>query len=256
MGDMANAVGSLLAVFDTELVKNANWTIHDAAAGANAKVYKCTGDITYYVWIGDNQTNYSNIRAWAAWDAGTHTGSGSQTANAILTKSKSTYNIFINGNRFVYINLDSSYCYGHYCGLIKRIDPTKNLVLIYAGASGTYYDTYNWLGGWDDGSYARLRLMEDVDGTPSVTAHPFGGPVGETTHYFQDLDDRVRIRETSIWYGTSPRYLVGWMDGVFSLFFTLPGFPEGAQDIITVDGMDWVAYYRTINKERFLVRLD
>ena len=257
MGDMANAAGSLLTVFDAILPLHANWSIHDAAAGTNAKVYKCDGDVLFYVWIGDNQTNYSYIRVWAAWDAGTHTGSGSQTSNILLTKSRAAYNIYVNGNRFIYINLSSTFCHGHYCGLIKRIDTSKKLVLVYGAASTSYYQTYNWLAGYTEGTYVKLRLLEDVDGNADANAYPMGAGAGTNEHFFRDLDWNVRIRETAMFHkGGNPRYFIGYLDGIVCLMTTPVALPFGGGDIFTVNGMDWTVYWRSSNYERFLVRLE
>ena len=257
-GDIANAAGSALIVLDAVLPLRANWSIHDAAAGANAKVYKCAGDVTFYVWVGDNQTNYFSVRVWAAWDAALHTGSGSQTAAVTFCKYYPTYTIHINGNRFVFINFTTTLCYGCYCGLIKRADITKNLVLVYGGASATYYKTYNALAGFDDSTYIKLRLMEDASGTADVAAHPMGRGASELNHYIQDLDGRVRLQETAIHYPTaSPLFHAGRLDGVVCLMQTFVGMPYYCSDIITVDGMDWYSYSMgTSQASRFLVSLE
>ena len=255
---MENAAGSLISVFDTALTAHANWTVHDAAAAANAKVYKCAGDVTFYVYIGDNQTNYSNIVVWAAWDAGTHTGSGSTTTNGTLCKYYEGYAIYVNDNRFVYVNvgLTGASSYGHYCGLINRADTSKNLVLVHSGSTSTYYKSYNALAGYGSSSYVRCQLMEDVDGNSNVAAYPIAYSTSETTRFLFDLDGRPHVYETPMWYGSSnPRNFIGWLDGVMCLRTTPVASPFWANDIITVDGMDWAMYSEgTTTQNRFLVR--
>lgn len=255
---MANAAGSLISVFDSALTAHANWTVFDAAAGANAKVYRCAGDVTFYVYVGDNQTNYSNIVVWASWDAGAHAGSGSTTTNGTLCKYYEGYAIYVNGNRFVYVNngLSGASSYGHYCGLIDRADTSKNLVLVWAGSTSTYYKTYNALAGYGSSTYVRCQLMEDVDGNSNVAAYPIAYSTSETTRFLFDLDGRPHVYETPLWYGASnPRNFIGWADGVMSLKTTPVMNPFWSKDIVTADGADWAMYSEgTGTPSRFLVR--
>lgn len=259
LGSIANVVGGAIAVLDVELVKNANWSIYDAAAGTNAKVYRCAGDETFYVLVSDNQTNYFIVAVWEAWDVGTHTGSGSSTSDVAFSKYYNSYSIFLNDNRFVWVNVEGIYAFGYYCGLIKRLDTDALLVLVYGGVGATYYKTYNALAGFDDGTYNRLRLLEDVDGTGNVAAHPLGGAGGEGTHFVQDFENRLRIRETPIYYpSANPRYLAGFLDGIVCLRETAVGWPIQSGDIFTVDGEDWQAFSTGAagGEARFFVRMN
>lgn len=257
VGDITNVAGGLLSVFDAVLPLQENWSIHDAAAGTNAKVYKCDGDILFYVYVGDNQTNYGLIRLWATWDNITHKGSGSQTANISFCKSRSAYNIYINGNRFIYINLDSSKSNGHYCGLIKRIDTSKKLVLVVGGAANWAYQEYNFLSGFGDATDTKALLMEDVDGNASVSVYP----MINSNSRIHDLDGKIRINETPLCHKTvNPRYFIGWYDGVVCLLNMPTGWHAGTGDRITVNGMDWISYNENISiayaQNRCLVRVE
>ncbi len=78
----ANAVGDLIAILDVQLVKNAHWTIHDAAAGVSP------GDLMVN---GDFATNdYTGWTAGAGWSAATgksvHSAGGG-TATVTQTKA-------------------------------------------------------------------------------------------------------------------------------------------------------------------------
>jgi hypothetical protein len=66
-GSVSSSAGGLITVFDTELVKHENWSIYDASAGTNAKVYRCYDEalgVEWYLWVDDNQANYAKIRVW------------------------------------------------------------------------------------------------------------------------------------------------------------------------------------------------
>lgn len=259
MGEIANAAGSALAVFDAILPLHANWSVHDAAAATNAKVYKCAGDVTYYVYIGDNQTNYFTVVLWAAWDAGTHAGSGSTTnaSPVYFCKYYSQYAIYLNGNRFVFINYLGNDCYGHYCGLIKRIDTSKNLVLVCGGTSATYYKTYNCLEGRPDGTYNRWRFLEDMDGTQNIAGNIIGNSAGEYERFCMDLNGVPRIQETGVYVRPATlAYFVGFLDGVQCLFNTNLGMPIQSGDIFTADGVDWELWMEgsTTPTGKFLMR--
>ena len=262
-GEIVNVAGGAITVLDAVLPLHANWSVFDASAGTNAKVYRCVGDVTYYVLVGDNQTNYFSLILWESWDAGAHTGSGSTTDAVYFSKFYTSYQIFLNGNRIVYVNVgmvSSSYFqYGYYCGLIKRLDTSAKLVLLYGGAAAAYYKTYNYLSGYDNSTYTRLRFLEDVDGTGNIPAHPMGADGGSLTHFIQDLDNRVRMFETPIYFPTTqPKYIAGFLDGVVCLMTTPVGWPESSSDIITYDGEDWQSFCQGVGAqaERFLVRMN
>jgi len=159
-GTMTTAAGELLAILDAKLPLNSYWSIYDAAAGTNAKVYrnyKPGENSNFYVYVGDNQTGYSSIQLWEGWNSGSHTGTGNSTTLAYIKKDAGAWGLSVLDLRFVFVN--RQYGAAIYCGQLRRHDPTLDVPLIVAWADTT--PLYNPLGSFAGHTEARWQFLRD-----------------------------------------------------------------------------------------------
>ena len=118
--------GEMITLLDTELVKNANWTIHDAAAGTNAKVYKNANALKdFCVYVDDNQANDAKVEVWESWDAGTHAGGGNSIAGGYIKKGLA-YGIHLDDDCFYLVFIDDKKTY--FVGAIESRNASQRLV--------------------------------------------------------------------------------------------------------------------------------
>ena len=132
---MSTAAGGLITVLDTYLVANDKWSIHDAAAGTNHKVYKqedATNNSVFYLSVDDNYSGYAIVNLWEGWNDTTHVGTGNDAASALAYttlywKKSASFALSVNDLFMVYVDKTG---YSYYVGQIEREDATKNMPLI------------------------------------------------------------------------------------------------------------------------------
>jgi len=161
-GNLTNAAGAIISILDTYLVANSYWSVHDASAGTNAKVYrnnKAGENSDFYVYVGDNQVDYTQFVLWEGWDAGTHTGSG-DSITGYLKKSTGGWGMSVLDLRFIFVNKQDGHAI--YIGQTRRHDTTKDMPIIIAGADDI--PNYNPLGSTPKSTEVLMRALRDKEG--------------------------------------------------------------------------------------------
>lgn len=237
--------GVMLSVFDIELVKNTNWSIYDASAGTNAKVYYCSSG-GFYVYIDDNYTDYYIIRMWETWDAGTHVGSGDNTPASYFSKAYGSYVLILNDTRFIVLNLwaDSTFSgSGGYVGCLASVAGVAGLKAV---MGATVSGSASILALSYDVSPVSGKVMSDTLGNSGTTMYFFGRISGADSCYrkMRDLKGRHHLRNSVMFHlVTSPFYICGELDGVCSV--SNVGSTGGdsvlkSGEIVVSDGVDWM----------------
>lgn len=254
-GTLNNSIGGLIAMLDTQLVKNDKWSIYDDAAGTNCHVYKNdspTENSLFYLKVDDNYAGYAIIELWEGWDAVNHVGVGKSLTKSsggtnllYIRKAAQAYKLMLNNYRFILIQVAA--IFSCYVGQPNRFDKSKNqpiVVCCVASAQGNNnlgrrnfdYSNYNDGNGW--------RALFDNNGN-NATVLPFGA--GQWTEsvsnqYYDGCfvatgDGKFMIFETPIIFWTDGR-VFGQLDGVMSIGRS--GCPLGNGDIVYVDTIPWV----------------
>lgn len=160
-GAGGTAAGALITILDTELVKNANWTIYDASVGSNNKTYKCgVSGGEFYLNVADNQTNYATVNIWEGWDSAGHAGTGASTGGYITVywrKTAGNYMVHLTDERVIYSCFGTGLNYSHFAGNVERFNAAYNTPILVGvrststtfinplGAGGTTA-SYGWAG--------------------------------------------------------------------------------------------------------------
>jgi hypothetical protein len=243
-GSISNAVGGLIAVLDVELIKNSHWTIFDAAAGVNAKVYKCEDpdDGTLFYWYVDDNVSadYAQTKTYETWDAGAHAGTGGLSSFVSFRHKLGTYNISLDDTQVIYIDTDVSKGNGCFVGRIKVVDPTIQQEIALIGHV-TSLTTWNPLTGVTGDGNALSLLLRGPTGVASESLYwvGFTGPsavmFGEAARFSLDINGHAWFNKG--WVHTRNR-LLGFIEGVIPLGST-GTYAHG--DIISIGGEDWIA---------------
>lgn len=232
------AGGRISAIWDGIVINNAKWSCFDAAAGANAKVYRCydsAKSVDFYVKVDDNQADYSIIEIWEGWNADTHVGIGDSITNVSanyfwLLASGGTY-VIVNDHRVI---IAASYKdQQQYIGQLKRIDETKNMPVYIGHSDGTTYQ--NPLGFYESATNLVWRALWNHLGQSDKMLSPYG-------YYADSLFVRT-ILGTCIFQETpvvddGTKLILGLLDGVCRLYNTDNGLKNG--QIISCEDGDWL----------------
>jgi len=242
-GNLTNASGAIISILDTYLVANSYWSVHDASAGTNAKVYrnnKAGENSDFYVYVGDDQTNYTQFVLWEGWDAGTHTGSGN-SVTGYLKKSTGGWGISVLDLRFIFVNKQDGYAI--YIGQTRRFDTTKDMPIMIANADST--PSYNPLGGSPIQVDIRMRTLRDKEGVVR-DVHLFGiddysSSAAETWKFNKTTNGKYWILEDPV-IDRNSKEMLGFLEGAMDLTNN-SGNPLGIGngDIITDDNnVEWL----------------
>jgi hypothetical protein len=245
-GSQSAAAGGLISVLDTELVKHTNWSIFDAAAGTNAKVYRCQDTVRgvlFYVYVDDNQANYAKVRVWETWNDTTHVGGGKNTAELYFLHSDSNYIVILRDNNFIYVtnggHLDRS---PYYVGELIPIISGDHHVMCCGHTVTDNYTTSPLTQPPGTGTVVKWLLWGDRGGYASVHCGPATAGItvtyGATTRYVFDTNGYAQIQEE---YVANGDILYGQLDGVMMLWSTVTG--GGDEDTVDVDGVEWEFYF-------------
>ena len=239
-GRCTNAAGSAIAVLDVALLANTNWSIYDASAGTNAKTYCCSGVVTFYVWVSDNQADYFNVRIFQTWDSGTHVGSGWNTESLSFAKHQPVYTVHVSDLRFIWITTSiGGYVtnWVAYCGEIKRLIETNPYCLV-VGAN-SYPTNYSPL--HNEGYYVSWKLGRSDAGTANCGAAPVGQRAASPYRVWEDYNkDRRFFGETRVYYLDSAYYYIGSLDGVIIMFACPVEYTNG--NTIVINGIEYIVY--------------
>jgi hypothetical protein len=252
-GDVTSSAGAMIAILDTELVKDAAWSIFDAAAGTNKKVYSCytVARGYFYLIVDDNFSGYYTTAITDNWDAITHSVAGVVTSTLYHSKVGERYCIWLNDHRVIIGDLlyttDNSYLsyHGH---LLTH--PNCDSAVITCGGSSSSYDELNHVG--SDGTGFSWKVLYDPLGASDVTVYIFGRLNSAYALYRCrcDKDGVLHPRPTSMYaYGGAVKYNLGWLDGVI-----LTGNSSGKWtrfSKIVFHGTDW-EFHRDANWGSFI----
>lgn len=242
-GTFANTdAGSLITLLDTALPANAKWSIYDAAAAANCKVYRCydaDGNCDFYFRVDDNYVGYAIIQLWEGWDADAHAGVGaSVTAPGTSTtmrifRNAGGYGISVHDHFFKFYN--SVFC-AYYIGQPRRYTAAKNIVIVICEGAGTT-------------DYNPLAYQLQASSTTAAVGEALFDENGSQKHLqFVGDADATQIRKTEAGtfdveevriFNYTTNLLIGVVDGVTHHYNAANGFSNG--ETVTIDGVDWIA---------------
>jgi len=243
-GVAGSAVGDLLAILDVDLVANACWSIHDAAAGVNAKVYKCedaAANVLFYVYVNDNiGIVYANFEIWEDWDEVGHAGVGMSITAAngfdfLRRKDIGGYGMCVSDHRFIHI--DFVRYAPTYIGQLVRFDTSKNMPIVICSGDNTG-SLINPIGSYNTGAALWRCLFDENQVTREIN------PVGKasaTGIFTKTIAGSYWVPEIAVYNGVTT-LVMGTLEGVGShLYLHRNGLANG--DIITIDAVEWVALF-------------
>ncbi len=238
-GNMSTDAGALKNLFDQKLPLNSKWHIEDSNAGTNIGVYHnldTANNVDYILVCKDNQTTYTTLELWEAWDSVNHVGVGDSlttipgSSYTIRLLKGTNYGLSVKDHRIVFCDSTGG---AVYIGQLKRIDTTKNMPCLIAYSSSS--QTYNPLGHLHAASYTCWALLYEHLGNVGVVINPFGE--GSAARFVRTINNDVMIFETPVHIDSTER-VCGWLDGVMQLYTTSQGFVEG--DLVYVGDIAWL----------------
>lgn len=239
-----DGAGKLIAVLDAKLPINPRWSIFDAAAGVNCKVYRnydAGGNVDYYLKVDDNYAGYAIVELWEGWNAGTHEGVGSsytiRGSNTLrIFKAAGGWGLSVRDHRFIFCEFSSYSAF--YIGQLKRFDLTKNMpCIICQDAGGT---SYNPLGKWDwtTAVWTVWRSLFDELGNVGREIRPnFIYTSTLPVFHIKTIAGTFLITEHPV-YNAITGNLMGVLEGACWMLVNSDGLSSG--DIVSVAGIDWI----------------
>ena len=111
------AAGQAISLIDAWVTDQDGWSIFDAIDDQH-KVYLCDGGATdFYLYVDDDQNNYSKLYLWEGWNNESHEGSGNNTTTMYLIKGAGSYRCVGNSTYIsVYHGDSTSNNWGFYAG--------------------------------------------------------------------------------------------------------------------------------------------
>ena len=238
------AAGGLITLLDEIIPSNANWSIYDAAAGANCKVYECgTTGSEFYLWVDDNQADYAKVAIYETWDSVGHTGSGTNTSASDVRWRKSGHTLWmINDTRVIYAHEAGAHTHAYYAGQLKRFVPGLNSPILVGaksspasdgnplGQGGTTGSDGIWLVCNFTSSVVRYAYCIGHDTTTGAIGLPFWKAVR-----------RWYISENIVYQATE-NIVLGRLDGVMAT--GTDGDDAGMEfyRVIVADGVQWIGW--------------
>lgn len=239
-GTYTDAAGCLITILDAVLVNNSFWSIHDSAAGTNAKVYKCTGDgKTWYLHVNDNQSAYAILALWEFWDAGTHTGSGTTYGSVYWRHTGGAYFIVLRDNNFIWSTF-TTVVHLYYVGQPILFDTSQSSpVLIGHDAATQTNDPIGMLGTYTSVRWRSIRLATSA----AETVYCFGFETAYTLFATAKTSQGLIMPQRYLYYG-SDNTLFGYLEGVWSGGGGYASNYKSGQRFL-VDGVLWRAHYQS-----------
>jgi len=226
------AGGRISAIWDGKVVSNACWSVKDAAAGTNHKVYQCLdalNNVDFCVSVDDNQDHYSLIQLWEDWDNVGHVGVGDTLSGVPYPAATYPIKAYASGGTHLCYNDHrvmwgtSIYYQMNYIGELKRFDTTKDMPVLIASTGGNLYNplgfSYN-----QDGNVC-MACLWDQNGAVGQDLRMFAYNSGYKYH--RTCNGSWFFYETTIHDDTSPYVAMGYLDGVCSMYNAANGFANG-----------------------------
>jgi hypothetical protein len=239
---LTNGAGELLTVLDAKLPINPRWSIYDAAAGTNCKVYRnydAGANVDYCVKVDDNYAGYAIVELWEGWNPATHVGVGSSytlhgTYTLRIFKVAGGWGLSVRDHRFIYCEF-STYS-AVYVGQLKRFDLTKNMPCIICNDSGG--STQNPLGRADQANNTVWRSLFDelANVGREIRPNAYYNPSLPIFH-LKTIAGTYLVTEHPVFNAITGN-LMGVIEGVTWMHCNADGLSNG--DIITVAGIDWI----------------
>jgi hypothetical protein len=238
-GTIDSAAGSLISVLDSVLPQNQYWSIHDAEAGTNKKVYKndCPAKYSlFYLEVDNNYSGYALLRLWQGWDNQNHVGVGASTTQLRFNFSAGGYGIALNDTRLIFGAKASGTCF--YAGQIERIVETLNMPYLVAQASLTNASLFNPVGHFGENDpNCRRRLLFGYSGAINRAA-TVNSEIHNTTKPFRTPSGQVLLYKQPII--ENDEKVVGFQDGVVTIGYNTSEFAN--QDIIWEGDIGWLCF--------------
>lgn len=237
-------------IWDGLVVANPHWSVHDAAAGTNEKVYKCEDvaeNILFYVRVKDNQAGYWEVELWEGWDAVGHAGIGvgiavsSSTYSFRARRPVGPWYLSVLDHRVIYI--DGTNWQGQYIGAPRRYDRSKNIALVTSPSTGTTY--YNCLTTWgNSATYASRFLFDEHHGASLLQGD--GGSANSSYRMIMGVDGILRLSGEVPVSGQNSGLAVGTLEGVADLGAGGSlNFAPARGETVNIDGVDWLIFSGT-----------
>jgi hypothetical protein len=236
---IGTAAGARLTdLWDGIIINNAKWSVKDAAAGANAKTYRCLdagNNVDFCVYVDDNQADFSIIEIWEDWNAGAHVGVGASltdvSANVFRVYASQGVHVMVSDHRVL---LGGSVgAQGYYIGQPTRFDVTKNMPF-YIGSTdgGSHYGT---LGRYELSTQIAWRTLWDHSGNVDRQIRPYAY---NSAQKFARTCRGTYVFEEIVVYEEIGKVCQGYLEGVAHFYLTPNGFFNG--EIITCEDGDWL----------------
>ena len=265
-GNMNNSAGSMLAIWDVELLKNSNWDIYDAdaALGANVKVYghKTNGVRDFCIKALDNQADYTTIEIWDDWDTTNHIGVGNSliytpggtTYTLRIRKTIGGYGIRLNDRGFSWINKPWGHHY--FLGRSLEFDPARNngkgqpIFIGHSSNTGQAAYSNNPMGSNCQNSQAGACPhceLYNANGGVDQWVVKAGFTLSASSSYSDGATGQFRgkttagtyeLFETRVQEVDDPYLIIGILEGVCALGQATQGLSNG--DIVKVEGTSWL----------------
>ena len=240
--------GSFIAMLDAYLPLNPYWSIYDdgfegSGSAEFQRVYRCydyAENCDFFFYVNNTYSDLAYVELWEGWDITTHSGVGSSltgyAANAIrIGCTTGQIKLCVGNHRLIYV---SAYWDGYYIGQPRRVDESKNIVLIAAHGNTPSTTTHNPIAYFISAASSDCRCLFDEGGGQSYIDHS-----NALTYYnylrkriggtYSVFEDRLINRTTEL--------VIGWFDGVSSLGSAdTVGNGLGRGDTVTVDGVSWI----------------
>jgi len=206
-------------IWDDIVVNNSKWSVYDASAGTNQKVYRCNdsdNNSDFYVNVINNQTLYSTIELWEGWNASTHVGE-KRSLTAMPTNTFRVYaarmvHVVYNDHRVIICtSYGSQQCY---IGQLKRADVSRNMPVIIAKSSASTY-WHNPLGLYHATTSTMWGILINHMGAPGAAINPVFE--ADSDNYIKTLNGGYNLNETAI-VGDNHKLIYGWLDGAINLY--------------------------------------
>jgi len=238
-GTMGNQPGDLLAILDSYLVANDYWSVYDASAGTNTKVYRnydASANVDYYVKVSDNNVGFATIELWEGWDSGSHSGTGNSLTqingyNMYIRKPSGGYGIAVSDHRFIFVKLTDGQAY--YIGQLKRFDTSKDMPCAIVNTSSG--NSNNPIGYYNSSSSCGWACLFDEDGNVGkilVTREHTS-----SNQSLMTIASTVLLFEAIIVNGTTKKAM-GQLEGVGRFHSVSVGLTNG--QTVSLDGYEWL----------------
>jgi hypothetical protein len=240
-GTVTKTEGKLIAIFDAVLPNNEFWSIFDASAGTNCKVYRQYNpeeNSEFYVKVDDNYADYAQIELWEDWDEVSHAGVGVSMTyinNASyymrINKNNGGWGMSLLDNRFVYV--DRAEFIGTYIGQLRRFDLTKNMPVYIGELTGI--QSINPLGYFSSASNAGWSaLFDEARSTRVISPYAYG-----SNYMFPRTITGQFIAFECCVFNNTTLLIMGQLEGVTNHGQGPTGQINNGE-VITLSGVDWL----------------